>query len=267
MRILCVDDEAPVLKSTIDQCRQLPQKPEAVGFQTAKEALSWLETHTAEIALLDINLPDMDGLTLAATIKAQSPETSIIFLTAYAHYAADAFLLHPSGYILKPLSMDRLTEEISYALSCSPHRKSAAHIAVQTFGEFQIAVNGVTVSFKRSKAKELLALLVDRQGASISRARISAILWENDSYDRAKQKYLDVIIRSLRETLKEYSIPEILEMDRGSLRIRPETMDCDLYRFLRGDAKALNAYRGEYMSAYTWASLTEAYIERISHPL
>jgi len=57
-------------------------------------------------------------------------------------------------------------------------------------------------------------------------------------------------------------IPEILEMQRGYLRVKPELIRCDLYRFMAGDIDAVNSYRGEYMSNYAWAELTEAYMDR-----
>ena len=263
MLILCVDDEAADLGLSIDLCRQLPQKPETVGFQGGREALSWLRTHPADLALLNIHMPDMDGLTLARRIREQSPDTGILFLTAHAERAVEAFQLHPSGYILKPLTPERLAAEVDYALS-RKRRRAASHVTVQTFGEFEIAVDGIPISFRRNKAKELLALLVDRQGRRVSRRVIFETLWENEIYDRAKQKYLDVVIRSLRKTLEEYGVGEILEMDRGSLRVRPETMDCDLYRLMRGDAAMVQSFPGEYMSSYSWASLTEGYLERIN---
>ena len=67
------------------------------------------------------------------------------------------------------------------------------------------------------------------------------------------QKYLDVVVRSLRETLRDAGIEEIPEVKSGNLRIRPEQLDCDLYRFLEGEAEAVNAFRGEYMQDYSWA--------------
>ena len=103
---------------------------------------------------------------------------------------------------------------------------------------------------------------MDRQGSSVTRAELFSVLWEDELYDRSKQKQLDVIIRSLRTTLQEYHIAEIIEMQGGTVRIVPELLDCDLYRFFEGDANAVNEYRGEYMSSYSWASLTEAYIDR-----
>lgn len=79
-------------------------------------------------------------------------------------------------------------------------------------------------------------------------------------YDRPMQKQLDVIIRSMRDTLREYGIEEIFEMKKGALRVIPEKISCDAYRFFDGDINAVDAYRGEYMSNYSWASITESYM-------
>ena len=114
------------------------------------------------------------------------------------------------------------------------------------------------VSFKLAKAKEILAYLVDKQGSGVTRTELFAAVWEDSLYDRKMQKQLDVYIRSLRETLQEYGISEIMEMEKGVLRVKPETFICDAYLFYSGDSDVINAYRGEYMSSYSWASMTEA---------
>ena len=140
---------------------------------------------------------------------------------------------------------------------------SEHNITIKTFGEFEIYVDGITISFKRSKAKELIAYLVDRQGRSISRASVFSVLWEGKVYDRGMQKQMDVIIRSLRDTLREYGISELFRLERGMLSLRNEMIDCDLYDFLEGDMRAADNYRGEYMNSYTWANLTEGYITNL----
>ena len=68
---------------------------------------------------------------------------------------------------------------------------------------------------------------------------------------------LDVYIRSLRDTLREYGAEQIMEIEKGVLRVKPDTFSCDAYLFFSGDADTINAYRGEYMSSYSWASMTE----------
>ena len=236
MTAICVDDEPLVLQLSLSLIRELPQFKQVEGFGGSVEALDWLETPRPDLALLDIDMPAINGIALAIRIKEQYPDTAIIFLTGYTQYAVEAFALHASGYLMKPIN--------------------------QTFGNFDVFVDGKAVAFNRSKSKELLAYLVDRKGSSVSRTEAFAVLWEDNAYDRSMQKQLDVVIRSLRGTLQENGIGEILEMKSGNMRIIPELLDCDLYRFFSGDAEAINEYRGEYMSSYSWASLTEANVDR-----
>ena len=261
MTAICVDDEILILEMTMTLCQQLSVLDEVMGFCRTQEALEWLKDHSADIALLDIDMPDMNGMVLAQKIQEQSPNTAIIFLTGYGQFALDAFKMHASGYVMKPISRERLAAEVEYAIS-NRQRQVSSHITIRTFGDFDIMVGGSPVRFSRSKSKELLALLIDRQGSRITRAEAFSILWENKIYDRPMQKQMDVVVRSLRTTLDEYGIGDILELQSGSLRIRPELVDCDLYRFLSGDREAAAAYRGQYMNTYSWAVLTEANIDQ-----
>lgn len=86
---------------------------------------------------------------------------------------------------------------------------------MHTFGEFDLKVDGETVDFPRAKARELLAYLIDRQGYSVSRANVFAVLFEDKQYDRSMQKQLDVIIRSLRETLRKIDAEDIFLKTAG----------------------------------------------------
>ena len=129
MTIVCIDDEKLVLDLTVALCRELPMKPEVKDFQRAKDALLWLKDHTA-----DINMPDMNGLDLDAKLKTLHPDMKIIFLTGYSEYAVDAFKLHASGYIMKPIGKERLLSEIEHAMSDSVQSKAPVHIEAHTFG-------------------------------------------------------------------------------------------------------------------------------------
>ena len=167
---------------------------------------------------------------------------------------------------MKPVSKERLAEEIDYALNAKK-KERAAHVKVRTFGNFDIFVDGQAVVFSRSKAKELLAYLIDREGSSVTRAEAFSVLWEDDFYDRAKQKQMDVVVRSLRTALQEYGISDIFEMRSGSIRVKSELLECDLYRFCEGDIDAVNAYHGEYMLQYSWAEMMHAELDDLNYSL
>ena len=270
MRVVCVDDDRQTLQNTLSLCRQMPQVEAAEGFSRARDALDWLEKNPVELAILDINMPEMNGLALARTIRERWGETGILFLTAHPQFAADAWAIHPTGYVVKPLSAERLAEELAYAAQWQKRmgRPGAEHrVEVKTFGNFDIFVDGSKVRFSRTKAKELLACLVDRRGIRMTRAEAFHLLWDGEEYSRPKQKILDVIIRNLRTTLEEYRIGDVLELEQGTLRIVPEKLDCDYYRLLRGEDDAIREYQGEYMCAYAWASGTEGAIDsRLRNP-
>ena len=263
MRIICVDDEKLILELTVSMCRELPQKPEVQGFSNSADALEYLRCHKADIAIIDINMPDMTGIVLAAKMKEINKNIAIIFLTGYSEYALDAISMHASGYLMKPVSSERLKEEIDYAMEnieLHKYKPQNTNIFVKTFGRFDVLLDGEPIAFQRSRAKELLAYLVDRHGSFVSRSTAFSILWENRTYDRPMQKQFDVILRSLRATLDKYGISNMIEMRQGYIRAVPEQFDCDLYRFFDGNIDTVNSFQGEYMSEYSWASFTEANI-------
>ena len=264
MQAICVDDERQTLQDMLSLCREMPQIAKADGFLEPREALRWLESHPVDLALLDINMPGMDGFTLARAIRDRCEKTAIVFVTAHPQYAVDAWAIHPTGFVVKPLTKERLREEVEYALSWQSGKEEkgeAPHVEVRTFGNFDLIVDGRKISFPRSKAKELLACLVDRRGIRMTRAEAFHLLWGEEEYSRSRQKMLDVIIRSLRATLEDNGISGILQIEQGAMRVVPEKLDCDLYRLLRGERDTIREYQGEYMSAYPWASATEGRIE------
>ena len=263
MRVLCVDDERLLMEDTVALCLELDQVDEAKGFTRPAEALRWLEQERADVALLDIDMPGMTGIELAAAIREIWPDIPVIFLTGYTQYALEAYEVHPTSYLLKPVKKEKLAAEIAYALTGS-RQKQHSHIEARTFGNFDLFVDGKPVPFRQIKCKELLAYLIDRQGASVTRKEAFSVLWEDRLYDRPMQKQLDVIIRSLRTTLTDCGVGEIFELQNAAMRINPELISCDAWRYLAGDREAARAFRGEYMSNYSWANLTESMISRNS---
>ena len=259
MRVICVDDERLLMEDTVALCLEIDGIDEAKGFTQPKEALRYLEHERVHAALLDIDMPGMNGIDLAAAIKEKWPDTAIFFLTGYPQYALDAFGVHAACYLLKPVKKQKLEEEFRYLMG-NGQRKRENRVEARAFGNFDLLVDGKPVAFKRAKSKELLAYLIDRHGASVTRREAFAVLWEDRAYDRLMQKQLDEMIRSLRATLADYGIGEILEMQSGTLRVNPDFISCDAWRCLAGDKEASQSFHGEYMSNYSWASLTESRI-------
>ena len=102
----------------------------------------------------------------------------------------------------------------------------------------------------------MLAYLVDRHGASVTTKQIFAVLWEDAPYDRNSKNYVGAVLSSLKSTLKEVGIDDILIKTWNHLAIDVSKIKCDAYDYEKGDISAVNSFHGEYMSNYSWAEFT-----------
>ncbi|MEG2769848.1 MAG: response regulator, partial [Oscillospiraceae bacterium] len=129
-------------------------------------------------------------------------------------------------------------------------------VFMRTFGHFDVFVGGVAVRFSSSKAKELLALLVDRQGGVVSMQQAISTLWPERKYDDSVRSLYRNVLQSLREALQEAEISEVFVNSRNSRSVNITTFECDLYQLLDGKARGITSFNGEYMVDYLWAEPT-----------
>ena len=86
----------------------------------------------------------MNGIEFAKNLKVQNPKLNIIFATGYDEYTKDAFSLHASGYIMKPVTAEKIAEEIEdlrHPMEEKKQQSTAPVLKVQTFGNFEVYVN------------------------------------------------------------------------------------------------------------------------------
>ena len=263
MLILALDDE-PLALSALNRAIALAA-PDAqtISYTLASAALAELETKglRPDVALLDIEMPGMNGLLLAMRLKEINPHVNIIFVTGFSSYAMEAMQLHASGYLLKPVSEQELRRELEH-LRYPAAREATGRVRVRCFGNFDVFVDGAPLAFSRSKAKELFAYLVYKRGAACRTRELAAVLFEDKPYDSHQENYLQAIVSSLTHTLAAVGEKALLIRRYGTLAIDPSRLDCDYYRLLAMDAQAINAYVGEFMSQFSWAEFTAAYLSR-----
>lgn len=260
MNALCIDDEPYVLQQIVSVCKASSCFSSVEGRTKPEEALLYLENNPVDIVFLDINMPTVNGLSLAENIKNKYPLIAVIFVTGYSEYALKAFQLHADGYLTKPISAEDIITEVNHIQQQKQRFYVQSDIFIQTFGNFEVYVKRVPVRFERKKSKELLAYLVEKRGSGVTRAELASIFWEDELYDHSKQKQLDVFIQSLKKTLKTYDILSILEIQKGELRVNPMTFQCDYYDMLSGKREAILAYSDNYMDSYSWAESTKAFL-------
>lgn len=112
--IIIVEDESVLLKGFLHIFEDTLPRADIYGFETGAEALRFAESNHITAAFLDIELFGESGVDLAGRLMELNPHTNIIFLTGHAEYTADALDLHCSGYILKPLTPEKVQREIAH---------------------------------------------------------------------------------------------------------------------------------------------------------
>ena len=198
----------------------------------------------------------MNGLALARMLQKIQPRCNLIVVTEHPEYALEALQIFVSGFLLKPANeadVRNVLENLRY-----PAEDVPAGVKVQCFGNFEVFVGGRPLSFKRSKSKELLAYLVDRNGATCTNGEMLAVLWEDKPDTASLHSHLRNLIFDLSHTLEDAGVRGLLVRGRSTLAIDTSKVECDYYNFLRGDRSTISSYRGEYMTQYSWAEVTRS---------
>lgn len=252
MVALAVDDEPLMLTALVNAISASPDIQNVVQFTSCRAALTWAQSNRIDVAFLDINMRGMGGIALAKALQELHHEIKIIFCTGHSEYAIDAFQLHVSGYLLKPITSVAVQRELDQI----NHKKQRGGklLSFRCFGEFEVFCKGQPLAFKRSLTKEVLAVLVDYHGARASTRAICTCLWPEGAADTKTVNYLYQLLSDLRTTLQNngaYSV--LLRPDSRSYALDTDKVDCDYYDYLRYGTPE---FMGSYMSQYSWADVT-----------
>ena len=258
MHILVTDDEQSALNILTGAIKEAVPSATVHEFRSPMEALEMMKEIKCSVAFLDIQMREMSGLVLARKLKEIYPKVNIVFVTGYSQYANEAFSLHASGYVYKPVTAEKILIEMENLRN--PVNWKETGIYVNTFGRFELIVNGEEVTFGREKSKEMLAYLIDKQGKSVNRKELAEVLFERDDYSRTTQNYLSKIVKELENVLERVGAQKILKRGLNNYSVDVDAFSCDLYEYEKDNVTPdkLNRFQGEYMKQYSWAEMTLA---------
>ena len=246
MRIIYVDDEKLALDKLDRLLAAALPEAELHGFLLAQEAMDFAAKNTVDVALLDINMRVLDGVTMAKRLQSLYPRVNIIFCTGYAEYMPDALAMYCSGYLMKPVTETDLRTAFQNLRHSVPENKK--RMELHCFGNFDVLCDGKPVAFKYKKTRELLAYLTDRNGAEATTQEIMAVI-----FDESRPSYFGNIRLDLLDTLAALGVPEVVSAAYGRMRVMREYVTCDYFDYLDGKNAA---FHGEYMSQYSFAEIT-----------
>ena len=128
-----------------------------------------------------------------------------------------------------------------------------AGVTVRAFGSFRVFFNGLPLHFKYERSREMLAYLIDRNGAFCTKAELSGVLFGRENGHDA---YMKKLREDMLNTLHDCGCSACIITQRGRMAVNRRQLSCDYYDWLDGVSGIKHPFRGEYMSQYAWAEQT-----------
>jgi two-component system, LytTR family, response regulator AlgR len=174
LKVVIADDETPArsrVRDLLEDCAS-SFPIELVGeAASGRELLALLGKTPADVVLLDIRMPEMDGLEAARHLLKLAEPPSIIFTTAYDDHALQAFELHAVDYLVKPIRLRRLHDALTRARAITPLRldvlqriapEPRKHLSVSERGKIML-IDVSDIRYLRAESKYVTVRTVARE--------------------------------------------------------------------------------------------------------
>lgn len=142
LRILIADDEAPARHRLRDLLSEIASVSVVSEAKNGKEALAQASDSNPNLVLLDIRMPQMDGIEAAGHLQKLNTPPAIIFTTAFDSYAMQAFDINAVDYLLKPIRLERLQTALTKARALLPAQLEALKPLQSQRAYFSVAERG-----------------------------------------------------------------------------------------------------------------------------
>lgn len=266
LRAILVDDE-PVILNKLTSILQGNKHIQLIGaYADPLAALRDIAEAAPDCAFLDIEMPGLNGIELAERILSIAPDTEIVFLTAYNHYASQAFDVNAIDYLLKPIRPERLERTVSRLLKImdAKPKLQESNCKIRCFGMLEVTMDNIAIKWGRSRVRELLAYLLEHEGRWLTKYRLCEELWSGYSPELALS-YLQTCLYALRKSLRQAGCEQIeihYSNDRYVLTVKDAHWDIRQFDkeyevFMKSGSveaarQALSCCRGEYLEGEDW---------------
>lgn len=197
---IIAEDEALLRQSLRAALEQAwPQLEIVAECEDGASALEAIVEHRPEVAFLDIRMPGLTGLEVAAAAAEACPATQLVFVTAYDQYAIDAFERGAIDYLLKPIAADRLAATVQRVQA----RAGSAQTGAAALAELLRQLDTKLAPPRREPPLSWITASTGRE--------TRLVLLDDVAYFRADNKYTTVVTAS-GEALLRTSIRELLDV-------------------------------------------------------
>lgn len=234
MRALVIDDEELAIYHLVNLLKRFSFITEIVTFHVSGEALNYLNLHQVEIAFIDIEMPEINGIKLAEEIQKSNPACKIIFISAYDQYAVKAFELQATDYLVKPVTYKRLQITMERAYKKLKAKKPRLCL----LGDLKILVQSeaaiVFDKWRTQKVKDVFLYLLHERNKNIHRDTLIELFWQEKEISKSIAS-LHRMVYYLRKMLESHqpilnNAIEIIRTDIGyQLKVNNIEVDVDLF--------------------------------------
>ena len=215
MRVLVVEDQPNVANYVK---RALEEQGYAVDLaRTGLEALDWAEVVEFDLIVLDIMLPEMDGITVCRRLRRQADQAGILMLTARDTVADRVTGLDAGAddYLVKPFEL----KELLARLRALARRRTAKTTTLQVADlsldpRTRVVMRGNTLITLTAKEYAVLECLMRKPGSVLTRTEIADSVWSYDTYNESN--VVDVYIRNLRRKIDDPFDQKLIHTVRGA---------------------------------------------------
>ena len=264
MKIIIVDDELWSVEQFKIECERIDDVSLIGYFDNPYSAIQFAKENKFELALLDIEMPGMNGIELAKELRKIYPELLIVFISAYNNYLEEFIKVHADYYLLKPYSKEDIEDVFKRARLLV--KRQEKRVRIVTFGQFDVFIDGKPASFNGKKVKELFALLVDKKGQPLQSEEAFYCLWEGEDYNNESASKYRKLWARLIEFLNENKLDDLIINDHKGMKcLNTDLVECDYFKFLEGDLKTRRNFTYVYMSEYWWGEETLAKLSEMKY--
>lgn len=276
MKIIIIDDEMPVL-TLLKRVLESFEGVEIVGeYTNSIIGLQAIHQLKPDVCFLDIEMPELNGIQVAEKLINQNMK--IVFVTAYAQYAVDAFKVNAVDYILKPITKDEVARVLDkLRLTIDSKGQETSEFIVQFFCEFRVFYKGQELEWPTEKTAELFAYLLYYAGTKVEKWKLCDVLWPHVEPEKAMHNVYNAMYR-LKKLLDTHQISYNISNKRGFYEFTLENATVDflkmnqqIQQFSAVDATSLQEieqmealYQGEFLVGkdYRWCQPIRTYYEQ-----
>ncbi|REK76008.1 response regulator [Paenibacillus paeoniae] len=232
MKVIIVDDEYYALRNLKSKLEKMADVEVVAMYEDPAIALEELGSMQPDLAFLDIEMPEIDGITLLGMMFKKRPEMDFVFTSAHHAYVSDTLETKALDFLVKPVKFEQLYVTLEKIKKIRSKSSMGHNIEITCFGDFSIFIDGKLIddNWRTKKTEELLAYLLCMNGKYVSRERIIHDLWPDLEIDKGYAN-LYTTQYNLKKRFNAFGIHHLIKSRLGNIWLNIEDIKVDLLEF------------------------------------